>query len=286
MSEFSTFEYASGGDPRQRLDVFVPEPAGDLRTAVLVLHGGAFRHGDRTDVHARCRALSARGFTAIAVGYRLLDSAAWPAQLDDARTALRWTHEHADELGVDIGRIAVQGHSAGAQLALLVAGTTSNGEDEVGGDATHFPAPAAVVAYYPPSEMSLTPGPEALPAKHLLGPDTTAEVAAQASPINHIDEHFPPTVLVHGAVDRFMPRVHSLRLYDALASAQVVGELHLIAGQDHEFDMTPRYADGSTQLVVDFLRAQVVEPDRVTKEVAEANPFVSMPPPGAGPAAG
>ena len=127
MSEFSTFDYISGGGPRQRLDVFAPDPAADLHTAVLVLHGGAFRFGDRAAVHPRCQALADRGFTAIAAGYRLLDAAAWPAQLDDARAAVRWVHAHAGELGVDAGRIVAQGHSAGAQLALLVAGGAGAG---------------------------------------------------------------------------------------------------------------------------------------------------------------
>ncbi|MGW5639799.1 alpha/beta hydrolase [Streptomyces sp. NPDC003832] len=283
MSDFSTFDYVPEGDARQRLDVFIPEADADLRTAVLVLHGGAFRHGDRAAVHARCRTLTAHGFTTIAVGYRLLDTAAWPAQLDDVRTALRWTHEHADELGIDAGHIVLQGHSAGAQLALLLAGGASRDQQDAAGDAASVPAVAAVAAYFPPSEMALTPGPVALPAQHMLGPGVTADEAAAASPITHITEDYPPTVLIHGAGDRFISRAHSLRLYDALAQANVAGELHLIAGQDHEFDMTPRYTESSTQLVVDFLRAQVLESDRVVKEVAEANPFVSMPPPGGGP---
>lgn len=282
MNEISTFDYIPGGDPRQRLDVFAPDPTADLHTAVLVLHGGAFRRGDRTDVHTRCRALAARGITAIAVGYRLLDSAAWPAPLDDARAALRWTHEHADELGVDAGRIVLQGHSAGAQLALLVAGTA--GRDEpVLGDATPVPAPAAAIAYYAPTALSLTPGPGELPAQQVLGPDATPDDATAASPIHHVDEHYPPTVLVHGTADRFIPPVTSLRLFDALTAAEVISELHLIARQDHEFDTTPRYTKSSAQLVVEFLRAQVIEPDQVAKEVLEGNPLASMPPPGGEP---
>ncbi|MFD4509163.1 alpha/beta hydrolase [Streptomyces sp. NPDC058457] len=281
MSDFSTFAYVPGDDPRQRLDVFTPHPVADLHTAVLVLHGGAFRLGDRAAVHARCRALSAHGFTAIAVGYRLLDSAAWPAQLDDARAALRWTHEHAGELGVDAGHIVLQGHSAGAQLALLLAGTAGRHQPEARGTAVPVPAPAAVIAYYAPAALSLTPGHGELPAQHMLGPDVTAEEAAMASPINHIDERYPPTVLVHGTADRFIPPVTSLCLFDALTAAGVSRELHLVSGQDHEFDTTPRYTRSSARLVVDFLRAHVIEPDQVTKEVLEGNLLASMPPPGA-----
>lgn len=280
-TEYTTFDYVPGATERQRLDVFAPDPAADLRAAVLVLHGGALRVGDRSAAYPRCQALAAHGFTAIAVGYRLLDAAPWPAQVDDARAALRWTHEHAAELGVDTDRIAVQGHSAGGQLALLVAGTA--GRDALG-DASSVPRPAAVIAYFAPTELSLTPGPGKLPAQQVFGPEVTAEEAAAGSPITYVDDRFPPTILVHGTADRFVPPTTSQHLFDALAAAGVPSELHLIAGQDHEFDLTPRYRESATGVVADFLRAQVVEPDQVAKEVAEANFFVSMPPPGADPA--
>lgn len=280
-STFTTFDYVPGGDPRQRLDVFAPDPAADLHTAVLVLHSGAFRLGDRTDVHPRCQALAARGITAIAVGYRLQDSAPWPAQLQDAQAALRWTHEHAGQLGIDARRIAVQGHSAGGLLALLMAGTATRDRPD---DATLVPA--AVIAYYAPAALSLTPSPGDLPAPLLLGPGVTAEDAAAASPLTYIDERLPPTILVHGAGDRFTSPASSLRLFDALTAARVKSELYLIAGQDHEFDTTPRYGNTCAEVVTSFLRAQVVERDQAAKEVLDASPFATMPPPGSGPGDG
>jgi acetyl esterase/lipase len=283
MTDFTTSEYISGGDPRQQLDVFAPDPEADLRTAVLVLHGGGFRFGERAAVHPRCRELAARGFTAIAVGYRLLDAAAWPAPLDDARAALRWTQAHAAELGVEPGRIVVQGHSAGAQLALLVAGGAGAGRPDAAGDAAPVPAPAAVIAYYAPAALSLTPGPGELPGQAVFGPEATADQVAAASPSSYIGGHFPPAVLIHGAGDRFIPPAVSLRFYEALTAAGVTGELHLIAGQDHEFDMTPRYTRITSDLVAGFVRAQIVEPEQAAKEALDANPFVSMLPPAAGP---
>nr|WP_232003353.1 alpha/beta hydrolase [Mycobacterium sp. 1465703.0] len=275
MGSFSTFDYIAGADARQRLDIVRPTAAVDLHTAVLVLHGGAFLHGDRAVVHPRCQALAARGITAIAVGYRLLDTAPWPAQLDDVRAALRWTYRHAGEFAVDTGRIVLQGHSAGAQLALLGADTLAN-------DST--PVASGVIAYYPPAAMSLAPSAGDMPAQMLLGPDATAEAAAGASPLTHIDARFPPTALVHGAADRFVSPVASLRLFEALAVAGVRSELHIFAGQDHEFDMTPRYGDATTDLAVAFLRAEVAERELVAKEIIDANPFASMPAPGADPA--
>jgi acetyl esterase/lipase len=89
-------------------------------------------------------------------------------------------------------------------------------------------------------------------------------------------------VLVHGTADRLIPPAVSVRFYDALTAAGVTAELHLIAGQDHEFDMTPRYTRITGDLVAGFLRAQVVEPEQAAKEVLEGNPLASMPAPGPG----
>lgn len=270
MSDFDTYAYVADGHERQQLDVFTPRHPEDCRTAVLILHGGGYIMGDRAAVHARCRTYAASGITAVAVGYRLLDSAQWPAQIDDVRAALRWTVEHAEKLGVDAQRIVLQGHSAGAHLGLVAVGAArADGE----------PTANAVVAYYGPSAMSLEPASGAMPAQMLLGPEATAEAAEAASPITYINADFPPTVLVHGAGDRFMPAVASMKLFEALSAAGVTAELHLIAGQDHEFDMTPRYNETTTDAVLGFLRAQVIEPELAEKEVREANPFISMDPP-------
>jgi acetyl esterase/lipase len=99
----------------------------------------------------------------------------------------------------------------------------------------------------------------------------------------HIDGTFPPTVLIHGAADRLVPPVASQRLFEAVTAAGVRSELHLIAGQDHEFDMTPRYTDTTTEFAVAFLRAEILEPELVAIEVIDANPFASMPGAGTSP---
>jgi acetyl esterase/lipase len=275
MGTFRTVDYVDGADPRRRLDIFSAAPDRDLNTTVLVIHGGGFRHGDRSAVHPRCEALAALGITAVAVGYRMLDDdVSWPAPLADVRDALRWTGKRIGELGGDPGRIVVQGHSAGAALALLTAGRAL-GEDT--------PPVSAVVAFYAADKVSLTPAAGEFPAGMLFGAAATADAANAASALTYIDEHYPPTLLIHGATDRLVAPVASLRLFDALTSAGVRTELHLAAGQDHEFDMAPRYNHSMSSLVVDFLRAEIVEAELAAKEVADFNPFASMPTPEAGP---
>ncbi|GAB2582079.1 alpha/beta hydrolase [Streptomyces capparidis] len=90
--------------------------------AVIWLHGGGWVVGDLDTEHlwaARIADLS--GAVVVSVGYRLAPEHPYPAALDDVYAALAWTHGHAAELGVDPERIAVGGHSAGANLAAAVA---------------------------------------------------------------------------------------------------------------------------------------------------------------------
>jgi acetyl esterase len=106
-------------DPDVAVRIYRPHrPQG----AVVWLHGGGFVMGDLDTEHpwaTRIAALS--GAVVVSVGYRLAPEHRFPAALDDAYAALTWTAEHAAELGVDPGRIAVGGHSAGAGLAAALA---------------------------------------------------------------------------------------------------------------------------------------------------------------------
>ncbi|MCJ1676387.1 alpha/beta hydrolase [Streptomyces sp. APSN-46.1] len=106
-------------DPDVAVRVYRPHRA---QGAIVWLHGGGGVFGDLDTEHpwaARIADLS--GAVVISVGYRLAPEHRFPAALDDACAVLTWAAEHADELGIDPARIAVGGHSAGANLAAAVA---------------------------------------------------------------------------------------------------------------------------------------------------------------------
>jgi len=104
------------GDIRAR--VYGPVAAGsDALPALVFFHGGGFVVGDLDTHDGLCRLFAYEGgFRVIAVEYRLAPEHKWPAPLEDANTALRWIAENASALGVDAGRIAVGGDSAGGLL--------------------------------------------------------------------------------------------------------------------------------------------------------------------------
>lgn len=106
-------------DPDVPVRVYRPHQA---QGAIVWLHGGGLVTGDLDTEHLwAARIAATTGAVVVSVGYRLAPEHRFPAALDDVYAALVWTAEHATELGIDPGRIAVGGHSAGGGLAAAVA---------------------------------------------------------------------------------------------------------------------------------------------------------------------
>ncbi|PYM23782.1 MAG: hypothetical protein DMD78_10780 [Candidatus Rokuibacteriota bacterium] len=108
------------------IPIRVYRPAGvpdATRLPVLVFfHGGGWVIGDLDTHDTLCRQLTAEaGISVVAVDYRLAPEHKFPAAADDAWAATKWVVEHAAELGVDPGKLAVGGDSAGGNLAAVVA---------------------------------------------------------------------------------------------------------------------------------------------------------------------
>jgi acetyl esterase/lipase len=92
------------------------------RPILLAFHGGGWVFGDVETADALCRGLAnASGCIVVSVGYRLAPERPFPAALDDADTALRWTRDHGAEVGASPDRIAVGGESSGGNLAAALA---------------------------------------------------------------------------------------------------------------------------------------------------------------------
>lgn len=133
-------------------------PEGATRGPALIwAHGGGFAGGDLDMPEAdwTAGALAARGVTAISVDYRHLGSGFhYPIPSDDILTALRWTHDHGDELGIDTDRLAMGGASAGGNL---VAGAVLR---LLAGERAGLPAPAGLFLAYP-TLLAHQPAPDA-----------------------------------------------------------------------------------------------------------------------------
>lgn len=261
--------FGSGGGRELRADVFTP-PGGAPPGApgVVIVHGGGWRDGDRTQLRGYGIQLARRGFVAAAIEYRLLAEAPWPAQIHDVKAAIRWMRASASTLGIDPDRIVITGNSAGGHLSLLAAGTP--GLPEFEGDGGHpgvSTAVAATLAFYPvtrfltaagsPLSFQGEQGP--VESTFLFGAHPPAPVVRNGSPIEHVSSDFPPALLIHGTHDVVVPPEHSTEMHAALTAAGVPAELHLFAEQPHGFDADGRFSRLCAETMALFIDRYVVE---------------------------
>jgi acetyl esterase len=112
----------AGGDPDIRVRIYRPvaDPT-EATPGVVFFHGGGFVICDLDTHDGYCRELTAAtGATVVSVEYRLAPETPFPGAVHDAYAATCWVFEHAPELAIDPGRLAVAGDSAGGNLAAVV----------------------------------------------------------------------------------------------------------------------------------------------------------------------
>jgi acetyl esterase/lipase len=126
VAEKRAITYCSIGDRILKLDAFYPNTNDNtLRTAIIIIHGGGWRSGNRTQHYPLAQKLAALGYVCFTPEYRLSTEALFPAAIYDIKAAIRWVRKNADDYNIDTSRIVAMGFSAGGEMAAFM-GTTGN----------------------------------------------------------------------------------------------------------------------------------------------------------------
>lgn len=112
---------AYGKQPRQRLDIYRPHMSERPAPIVIFIYGGRWREGAREDYRFVAQALTSIGAIAVVPDYGKFPAVQFPDFVSDAALAARWVIDHSAELDGDPRRTFIMGHSAGAQIAALLA---------------------------------------------------------------------------------------------------------------------------------------------------------------------
>ncbi|MBP3566965.1 MAG: alpha/beta hydrolase [Paraprevotella sp.] len=174
------------------LDIAEPvwNQEGGLRPAIVLIHGGGWSAGSKSDIVFRNLLIdyALQGYVTLSVEYRFNQEAAFPACIQDVKCAIRWLKAHAKELKVDSERIGCTGHSAGGHLALMMAVSSDNADLEGDGPWREFSSSVAcAVGGAPPTEIG---NPNIPWAQH-----------PEWWPIGYIKAGQPPLLLLQGSED-------------------------------------------------------------------------------------
>jgi arylformamidase len=114
-------EYAYGRDALQTMD-FWSAAGKEAAPLIIFVHGGGWKRGDKKNATGMQKVdhFKGMGFAFASINYRLVPTATVEQQAADVSAAIAWTKANAARLGIDVSRIVLMGHSAGAHLVSLV----------------------------------------------------------------------------------------------------------------------------------------------------------------------
>ncbi len=235
-----TVEYSNVG-AKMEMDIVRPANATVPAPAVLLVHGGGFRAGNRQSYLPLAQKLAARGYVAATASYRLAPRHQFPAAVEDVKAAVRFLRANAAKYGIDPEHIGAWGGSAGGHLVLMLGLTGDVAEFEGSGPNKEFSSKVqAVVNYYGPTDFTQSYSKSvdaALVLPLWLGGhlDQNRKIHQKASPLNWVTPNAAPILSLHGTKDTYVAYEHSVMLTERLLAAGAEAELETISGAGHGF---------------------------------------------------
>ena len=234
-------EYSNPGGESLKLDLARPKTGEGPFPAVLCIHGGGFRAGDRQSYDGLCIKLAERGYVAATITYRLAPRHKFPAAIFDTKAAVRWLRANAATYKINPDRIGVMGGSAGGHLAQFLGVTAHVPRFEGHGGNPHYSSSVScVVNFFGPSDFTKSYGKSVDAAEVLplwLGGnlETAHALHIQASPLYWVTPDAAPTLCIHGTKDNYVAHEQAEWLVDRLKAATVEAELLTLPGAGHGF---------------------------------------------------
>ncbi|HEX5341384.1 MAG TPA: alpha/beta hydrolase [Duganella sp.] len=244
--------YAQHGVHCLRLDAYLP--AGERLPAVILVHGGGWKAGYRSEFAPMAVRLAQQGYAALTISYRLSGEARYPAAVQDVQQAVRWVRAHAAELHIDPRRIALAGGSAGGQLASLAGVTLADGEGvqaiiNIDG-LSDFTSELALRYEDDPNKNPSSAG-------AWFGGRYADKAALwrEASPIRYVRAGMPPMLFIGSAQPRFAAGREEMMAQ--MAQHGVASEKLLLPDTPHSFWLFDPWLQPTVDASVAFLRRQL-----------------------------
>ncbi len=235
-------------------------PSVARRPAIILVHGGSWTHGDKSEWLGICKWLASDGFVAASIGYRLAPAHVFPAGIDDIEAAVRWlkTPAQVAEYAINPDRVGAFGGSAGGNLVSLLGVSGTGPIDQ--GDRVQ-----AVVELSAPIDLTGTgvERPDFYPYElSYLGCASYADCpqAVAASPIFHVGSSDPPFFIAQ-STNELIPLVQSQKFVAALRKVGVPTTFMTRPGDRHSVAILDPVL---RQDILAFFKSALGDPSLVT----------------------
>ncbi|HEX7846735.1 MAG TPA: pectinesterase family protein [Chitinophagaceae bacterium] len=245
-----------------KLDLFYPKQKSvPRRTAIIFIHGGGWRSGNKKMHHSMAERLAALGYVCITPEYRLSTEALYPAAIHDIKSVIRWTRKNAKQLNIDTNKIVVAGHSAGGELAAFMGATNGMSFFEGNGCYTENSSRADAVidldgtlAFIHPESGEGDDSKKISAATYWFGYSKTENPAVwkQAAPLTHVGPHSPAVLFINSGV----ARMHAGRedFIKVLDQFSIHSEVKTFEGSPHTFLLFNPWFDSTVVIIDKFIK--------------------------------
>ncbi len=239
------------------LDVFTPKQNANGAAIVWVVSGGWFSAHEAVNAGSIAEYLR-RGYTVFAVVHGSQPKFTIPEVLEDMHRSVRFIRSRAEQYQIDPERIGITGGSAGGHLSLMQGTAGTMGKPDAKDPIDRLSSRVqAVACFFPPTDFLNygKPGENALGRGVLKNfrapfdfheldnmtrsfvPITDEEriltIGRAISPVNHVTNDDPPTLIIHGDADLLVPIQQAELIINKLKEAGVASELVVKKGAAH-----------------------------------------------------
>lgn len=235
LKEEKIFNVTYGEHSRQKMDVYLPKGRNETTVVAVILHGGSWIEGDKSDMRFIQEELLKQNIASINMNYRFASpSIHYDQMMEDIRVALSKIQNNAEDWGIRKNQYSIMGYSAGAHLALLYAyGFKKPNEIKT------------VISVAGPTDLktlSQDPLQNVMIASMLVGINPlefyTHAKMNEASPIHYTSSAIP-TLFIHGNADQVVALSQSQNMQNVVQSQKVLNKLVVLEGSGHDVTANP-----------------------------------------------
>lgn len=260
VTQKENITYCSYGKRKMKLDLFFDKNASKKQTAIIIIHGGGWRSGNKEQHHQMAQKLASLGYVCFTPEYRLSTEALFPAAIYDIKAAIKWVRKNAAKYNINPNQIVALGFSAGGEMAAFM-GTTGNMplfEGEVTNSDAKSQVNAVVsidgtLSFVHPESSEGNDDKNISAGTYWFGysKKENLKLWEAASPLSYVNAATPPTLFINSSIARMHAGRDDYR--KILNENGIYSEVHEFENSPHSFCLFNPWFEPVIQYIDNFL---------------------------------